>query len=96
MLVVACLKSNVPELESPPIRMDLLYHIGAYSVLGFFWVFFRISWKLWFVLFFIQGLIIEVIQPSFGRHFEWIDLVFNSLGLLIGILVVKLLKVKKS
>ena len=88
MIIFACLKPKLPELPSPITRMDLVYHISAYSVLGILKGFFKLSSRNWFLLFFSQGVLIEFIQPYFSRNFELMDILFNSLGLILGMLLI--------
>jgi len=96
--ILICYFSLIPGEEVPGVLKsirDIVLHFTIYaglSILCFFGLnrFSRSSLPLRkvyaIVIFcFLLGLIIEVIQEKFvaGRHFEWGDVLFNSLGTLL-------------
>ncbi|MBN2646378.1 MAG: VanZ family protein [Thiotrichales bacterium] len=70
-------------------HIDKLYHFSAY--LGFMlWLAqaYNPRQRGWILLLLIGfGILIELIQPRFGRAFEWMDMVANSSGALTGLLL---------
>lgn len=90
--------SLVPSKKLPNLLLDIkdvFLHFGIYAVLGLLFVAGNMQFKRQFVhthfLFavfigaFLFGFAIEMIQGGYieGRHFEWADLFFNTLGTLI-------------
>lgn len=79
-------------LTSTPIRTTLAYgdklgHFLAYTLLmsWFVQLFQRRMWLLLHaVLLIAMGATLEFIQESHGRHFEYADMVANTLGVLFG------------
>ncbi len=78
----------VSQVESIFVLKDWLIHFGAYAFCGLLAAYgFRsaANKNRAFVGLFTTGAIIEVVQPYFGRHFDWMDLAANSLGILAAI-----------
>lgn len=84
-------------LTSTPIRISVHYgdklgHMIAYTLLmtWFVQIYQRRAWLLLHaVLLLILGTTLEFIQESHGRYFEYADMAANSIGVLLGFLVVK-------
>lgn len=65
-------------------------HFGAYAALSFALPFLSSSSRvhtLGMVFLMLHGAITELIQPSFGRSGEFRDFLFDSLGVVTGLLV---------
>lgn len=83
ILSLAPIGDHVPQ---PISGSDLIYHGIAYMVLALLFLkgfpnhILRVS-----ALLFIQGVLIEVIQPYTGRFFEWWDMLANSIGIFLGV-----------
>ncbi|MFA6844394.1 MAG: VanZ family protein [Sphaerochaetaceae bacterium] len=82
--------SEVPQVKWIPFA-DKGLHACAYAVLSFLvtiWFFKRgklVRTFLLVVLYcFVLGVIMELLQPSFGRYREFLDLVSDVVGCLIG------------
>lgn len=78
----------VSQVDSIYVLKDFLVHYGAYAFCGLLAAYgFRpaADKNRAFVGLFTTGAVIEVIQPYFGRHFDWMDLAANSLGILTAI-----------
>ena len=72
---------------------DKYLHIVAYLFLSFSAAFRKpINYILIFSYFFLFGLVIELIQPYFDRHFELLDIIANSIGTLLAITFAGLLR----
>ena len=75
----------LPELPLIP-GSDKAHHLIAYGLLAFpvalrqprYWLYISLSFIIW------SGAI-ELIQPYVNRYGEWLDLVANSLGVLLGL-----------
>jgi len=67
---------------------DKTHHFIAYSTLAFPIAFVRPKFWFVYIMFFLfcSGLI-ELIQPYVNRYGEWLDMLANSLGLLVGIII---------
>lgn len=68
-------------------HVDKLYHALAFAALVFPTTILRPRW--WgrmAVLAIGYGALIELVQPLFGRDAEWLDLVFDGLGVAVGTL----------
>ena len=77
-------------IPTPFTRSDLIFHALAYcgvTILFFLGKFPRLKIALYLL---IQGILIEIIQPYFSRHFEFYDILANSLGVLLAIIFFKL------
>lgn len=73
---------------------DKIYHLGAYVFLSFTWFFYfcifknikkNRSFNIIAVFLIVFGIVIELIQQNFTdyRSFDWLDIVFNTLGILL-------------
>ena len=88
-LIFCCLAPVGDHVPQPFARSDLMYHgmaffsVGIISKLAFYQRRFVIS------LIFLEGILIEVIQPYFGRYFEKWDILANGLGLLLAWILAK-------
>ena len=97
---------NLRELPKPRIESgDKLFHFIAYFILTLLWFnAFTIQGKSkkWHVIFkacvfsFLFGIIIEFLQSTFTntRVSDAYDVLANTLGMLLAVLVIKLFKVK--
>ena len=75
----------MPLPVSGPTGSDKVYHILAFACLAFPLPFAKPRWTLWVILSVITyGGTIEALQPYFGRHAEWADLLADGLGALLG------------
>lgn len=83
ILSLAPIGKHVPQ----PIKgSDLIYHAIAYAALAFLFLKgFPSQLKKVIILLFLQGVLVEVIQPYTGRYFEWWDMVANSIGIAVGL-----------
>ena len=64
---------------------DKLHHVLAFAVLAFPIPLVRPSWAIWVAIAVVAyGGAIELIQPAFGRHAEFLDFVADSIGAVIG------------
>ena len=78
---------------------DILMHFFAYAMLTL-WLYLLFSSKNIFLksilILFIYGLFIELLQDFIpNRHFSIMDIIANSLGIFISIMVVKKIKLLK-
>ena len=79
------LKIHVP---APITRSDLFYHGLSYMIVGLLYsMAYPRRIYLTSVLLIIQGIAIEFIQPFTGRFFEYYDMIANSIGVLISVLI---------
>lgn len=93
--ILICYFSLMPGNELPGLlrqATDILLHFGIYLVLTLLFVFGKSrykmksvpnKWLLWLCLgISLMGISIEFIQEQYiqGRHFEWSDILFNTLG----------------
>ena len=82
------------------LEMDKLIHLTMYFILILIWGFYLISFKfslikiLFLTIFF--GLLIETLQYllPFGRNFDLGDIIANSVGAIIGIIILLFYKKK--
>jgi len=69
---------------------DKFHHILAFACLAFPLPFVRPRLALWVVVGVISyGGVIELIQPAFGRTAEWLDLLADGVGAVIGATVAR-------
>ncbi|SFK76980.1 VanZ like family protein [Shimia haliotis] len=74
-----------PMPSGGPAGSDKLYHVLAFACLAFPLPLVRPRWTVWVILGVIAyGGVIEVIQPFFGRQAEWVDLVADAIGAVVG------------
>ena len=95
LLITVCLIPIPKSAPTPFTRTDLVVHLASYIIVSFL---FLISYRkilLVTILFIAQGILIEVIQPFVNRHFEWLDIMANTSGVLIGLLSWKLISKTK-
>lgn len=79
---------NANDIPSSLAFSDKFYHAIAFTALVLPTTVLRPSWSLRMsIRAFLHGGAIELIQPYFGRNTEWLDMVANSLGIAIGVLV---------
>ena len=75
------------ELPETP-GSDKTHHIVAYAILAYPTSLKRPEgWKNILIFFAIYGGVIELIQPLVNRHGEWVDLIANTTGLMVGCLI---------
>ena len=75
----------MPLPVSGPTDSDKVYHILAFASLALPLPFAKPRWTLWVILSVIAyGGTIEVMQPYFGRHAEWTDLLADGVGAILG------------
>lgn len=83
-LIIAVL-TLAPLNTDGPHGTDKLYHVLAFASLAFPLPLVRPRLTLWVVLGVVAyGGLIEAVQPLFGRHAEWADVVADSVGAVIG------------
>ncbi len=83
-------------LTSTPLRISLTYgdklgHLIAYMLLmtWFVQLYQRRAWLLFHaILLLILGTALEFVQEMRGRYFEYADMLANSIGVLLGFMVV--------
>ena len=93
LLTVITVLSLTPldELPLTPPGSDKLHHLIAYAALSI-----PLSlrkpkyWWLIVIFFLAYSGLIEIIQPYVNRYGEWLDMVANSLGIILGIFIAKL------
>ena len=76
---------------------DKIYHLGAYIILGFLWVYSAIKeasierLKLACILTLCYGVVMELIQHQLNpmRTFDVVDMLFNCLGVIFGTIIAK-------
>lgn len=94
LLVVFTALSLTPLPKLPEVPgSDKAHHLIAYAMLIFPAALASYKHLKWLLLFLVlwSGLI-ELIQPFVNRYGEWLDLLANSVGLLIGVLLGLLLR----
>lgn len=87
------LLSLIPLEELPPAPgSDKLHHLIAYAALAFPVALRRPPyWWLMLLGFLLYSGLIELIQPYVNRYGEWLDMLANSLGILAGLALARLL-----
>jgi VanZ family protein len=85
ILITLCLIPIQDSVPSPFERSDLIFHGGAYAGLTFLFLLASYSLIPTASLLFAQGIVIELIQPYFARHFEFYDILANTLGVFLGL-----------
>lgn len=89
--VITFLSLKPNGISTPVAGFDKIYHCLAYAGLAFPIAVARPKHWQWFVLgFVIYSGVIELIQPFTGRQREFLDLIMNAVGLMIGTLVGRL------
>lgn len=96
IIVVACLVPIPPQAPQPFTRTDLVVHVTSYAFLSLISYPTRIRVFFLAIFFIAQGILIEIIQPYVGRHFEWLDILANTGGTLFGLVIIFILKKLKS
>nr|WP_211316795.1 VanZ family protein [Arenicella xantha] len=93
-LVAITILSLLPLPELPPLPgNDKTHHLIAYASLMLPVAFVRPRhWMLLAMGFVVWSGVIELIQPSVNRYGEWLDLVANSIGILLGYLLALLMR----
>ncbi len=88
-LVVITVGSLLPLSELPAFPgSDKTHHLVAYAGLVFFTALRRPKyWALLVLGFAIWSGAIELIQPFVNRYGEWVDVLANCVGLVIGIII---------
>jgi hypothetical protein len=85
LAVIIAVLTLAPMPSGGPAGSDKLYHVLAFACLAFPLPLVRPRWTVWVILGVIAyGGVIEVIQPFFGRHAEWADLVADGIGAVVG------------
>lgn len=86
--LITWLSLQTPTEQLTSVGNDKLHHCLAYAVLAFPVAMAKPRWYILYLLsmFFYSGLI-EVIQPWFYRQMDVIDLLANSIGLLLGLCI---------
>lgn len=70
---------------------DKTHHLIAYAVLVFPTALRRPHrWRLIMLFFILCGGLIELIQPYVNRHGEWLDMLANTSGVILGALLAHL------
>jgi VanZ family protein len=85
-LITAMLLVPMPSDPAPKVPgLDKLVHVALFLLLGWVWHLAARPKKVWFLaLGFIYGLAIEILQQFTGRSFEYLDLVADSVGLVVA------------
>lgn len=85
-----------PDIYSHILNIDKLKHVFAYFVLmGWFSQLYRnrnirVSYA---IVFFIMGAILEILQGiSQQRHFEYIDMLANGIGVMLALFIASIFK----
>lgn len=85
LAAIIAILTLMPLPVSGPTGSDKVYHILAFACLALPLPFVKPRWTLWVILSVITyGGTIEALQPYFGRHAEWADLLADGLGALLG------------
>ncbi|WP_413745801.1 VanZ family protein [Synechococcus sp. MIT S9507] len=81
--------SLIPLNELPEMPgSDKTHHLVAYAILAYPTSLKRPKgWQNILIFFAIYGGMIELIQPLVNRHGEWVDLIANTTGLMVGCLI---------
>ncbi len=70
---------------------DKTHHLIAYAVLAFSTALRRPHrWHFIMLFFILCGGMIELIQPYVNRHGEWLDMLANTSGVILGALLARL------
>ena len=80
--------SLIPLNELPEMPgSDKTHHLVAYAILAYPTSLRRPKgWQNILIFFAIYGGVIELIQPFVNRHGKWVDLIANTMGLMVGCL----------
>jgi VanZ family protein len=85
------------QIPKPLERSDLIYHGIAYALICLLFLFSYKNKKIMVTTSLIaQGVAIEFLQPYFMRHFEYLDMAANSLGVAVGLILFQSFKVFSS
>jgi VanZ family protein len=91
VLVAITILSLSPAEQIPRVAgSDKIHHIFAYALLMFptalrqhrFYLLIALAFVLW-------SSTIEILQPYMNRYFEWMDIVANTTGILLAIILAK-------
>ena len=94
VLSLAPINNQIPK---PIERSDLIYHGLAYATVCFLFLVSNERKKLWITLcLIVQGVVIEFLQPHFNRHFEFLDMVANTVGVILAFTVFQSFKAFSS
>jgi VanZ family protein len=95
LLIYFCLAPNGGIAQVASIN-DKILHIGAFGVFAFLWLLAINNQNKVLLSTFVFGIFIEIVQhllPSwFHRGFEWLDILADALGILIGTIAVFFLR----
>ena len=84
---------QVPKGFWDNLPLDKIGHFGIYSILAMIMTkaFSKWNTKAIFLACTLYGISMEVLQYAFfpGRFFEWSDILANSLGAFVGIILIK-------
>jgi VanZ family protein len=82
-----------PLEKLPPVPgTDKIHHLIAYAILMFPSALRKPNkWILLCLLFIAYSVIIELLQPYVNRHFEWLDLAANAIGVVCGLISAELI-----
>jgi len=94
LLIIITILSLIPFPELPEVPgKDKTMHLLAYAALAFPVSFARPKAYLRIIIaFLIWSALLEIFQPYFERNQDWIDLLANAAGLLIGFVAGRLLE----
>lgn len=89
ILAAITVLSLIPLSELPEFPgSDKTHHLLAYGLLMLPVALKRPRyWPLWLVFFAAWSGVIELVQPYVNRYGEWLDLLANIVGLLLGVVV---------
>jgi VanZ family protein len=88
-LITVCLIPIPKQAPQPFARTDLVVHLFSYYVITLLFLkacTARIRNLYIVALLILQGFLIELIQPSVGRYFEWLDCLANMSGSILSYL----------
>ena len=92
LLIVITILSLIPFPELPEVPgKDKTMHLLAYGALAFPVSFARPKAYLRIIIaFLIWSALLEIFQPYFDRNQDWIDILANAIGLLLGFIAGRL------
>jgi len=87
LILYGCLVLQSNDLKSPIFNFDKIIHSSIYIIFSWSWLQVTRNKKLTLFLVIIFSILIEFIQPYFNRSFELLDILANSIGVMLAILL---------